>query len=237
MNTFTEKRPVHWFIAGDSTAAQYHPNKLPMAGWGQMLYKFLDDRVVVRNYALCGRSSKSFVDQGHLQQIANHIRPGDVLFIQFGHNDQKQDPKRYTDPQSTYAEYITKCIECALNSDAQPVLLTSVERRKFDEDGRLAAAEHGAYQQTTRELAERWKLPLIDLAVHTRKLYESLGIEDSKKLFVWLEAGEHPNYPEGVQDNTHFNIYGAETIARFVADDLNKMNGPLSQYVTYSPQQ
>lgn len=125
------------FIAGDSTAAQKYADAAPETGWGMALPFFLHKDVTVANHAINGRSTKSFLDEGRLDAILEVIRPGDLLLIQFAHNDQKDtDPTRYTEPWSTYQDNLRRYVSEARERGALPVLATSVERRKFDADGR-----------------------------------------------------------------------------------------------------
>ncbi|MFE5323359.1 rhamnogalacturonan acetylesterase [Paenibacillus sp. NPDC056579] len=205
-------RPTRIYISGDSTAANYPAEQSPMAGWGQMLPELLQGEIAVFNEASCGRSSKSFLDEGRLNPIAESIQQGDYLFVQFGHNDQKQDAARHTDADTTYLDHLMQYIALARKSGATPVLFTSVARRHFNADGELVPT-HGAYPEAMKRLAREQQVLLVDLEAKTEALYRALGPESSKKLFVWLEAGQHPNYPKGVQDNTHFNEYGAREVA------------------------
>ncbi|MFS0636216.1 rhamnogalacturonan acetylesterase [Mesobacillus foraminis] len=205
------ERPIRIFIAGDSTAATYSEEAAPMAGWGQFLGSFFSD-VYVINKAMCGRSSNSFIEEGRLEEILHAILPGDFLFIQFGHNDQKDFG---TKPFTTYPFYLEQYINGAREKGAFPVLLTSVQRRSFDEGGRIVNTL-GDYPASMTDLAGKLDVPLIDLWSETKVLYESFGPESSKQLFVWLNPGEHPNYPDGVQDNTHFSQFGAKKVAMLV---------------------
>ncbi|RKN84065.1 rhamnogalacturonan acetylesterase [Paenibacillus ginsengarvi] len=209
------------YLAGDSTVSSYGASAAPMAGWGQMIGELFQDGVQVRNEARGGRSSKSFIGEGRLAPIAEAITPGDYLFIQFGHNDQKNDEARYTSPNETYPHYLRQYIEAARTKGATPVLFTPVERRLFGEDGRLKDS-HGAYPAAVLKLADEENVTVIDLRQKSRSLLESLGDEASKKLFTWLEPGESPNYPSGTQDNTHFNETGAREIARLVAEGIRE---------------
>lgn len=215
------------YLAGDSTVSSYGANAAPMAGWGQMLGELFEDGVAVRNEARGGRSSKSFIDEGRLAPIAEAIAPGDYLFIQFGHNDEKTDEARYTSPDGTYPQYLKQYIEAARAKGATPVLLTPVERRSFDENGGLKDT-HGDYPAAVLRLAREEDVPVIDLRQKSRVLFESLGDETSKKLLTWLKQGESPNYPEGKQDNTHFNEAGAREIARLVAEGIREAGLPLA---------
>jgi len=224
------RKPVRIFIAGDSTAATYPQEQEPMAGWGQMIGRLFGPEVEVVNEARCGRSSKSFIAEGHLQRIEEAIGAGDYLMIQFGHNDQKPDEERHTEPETTYPEHLARYIELAVAKNAQPVLLTSVERRHFDEAGELTPS-HGAYPDAMRKLARERGVPLLDLCPRTQELYRSLGPENSKRLFVWLKPNEHPNYPDGVQDDTHFNEDGAAQVAALVAEEIRKSDLPLKEYL------
>jgi len=207
------------FIAGDSTAASYSADRSPMAGWGQMLCIYLQKGVAVMNEAVAGRSSKSFIDEGRLKHIDESIRSGDCLLVQFGHNDQKSDAQRHTDAATTYPDCLTQFIEVARKHEAVPVLLTPVARRSFDANGELLPT-HGDYPGAMRKLAAERHVPLVDMEALTAKLYRELGPEESKRLFVWLEPGEHPNYAAGLQDNTHFSECGAAEAARLAAAGL-----------------
>ncbi|MYW66555.1 rhamnogalacturonan acetylesterase [Streptomyces sp. SID8379] len=199
------------FIAGDSTAAQKYTDAAPETGWGMALPFFLADRIRVANHAVNGRSSKSFVDEGRLDAILAAIRPGDFLLVQFAHNDEKSaDPTRYTEPWSTYQEYLKLHIDGARAKGARPVLATSVERRKFDADGN-AQPTHGDYPAAMRALAKEEGVALLDLQALSLALWQRLGVEETKVYFNWTGTE---------QDNTHFNPPGAIAVARLAAREL-----------------
>ncbi|TBL70777.1 rhamnogalacturonan acetylesterase [Paenibacillus thalictri] len=216
-------------MAGDSTMADYPDDQAPMAGWGQMLPLFLQGEVTVVNAARCGRSSRSFIAEGWLDPLLGQLAPGDVLIVGFAHNDQKQD-ERFTEPQTTYRVYLTRYVEGAKQRGAYPVLVTPVQRRHFNQEGQLQQT-HGDYPGAIRELAAEMAVPVIDLLPLTERLYREMGPENSKELFVWLKPGEHPNYPEGLEDNTHFNEYGARCIAGLAAKEMVKLGPPLADYI------
>ncbi|WP_051620595.1 rhamnogalacturonan acetylesterase [Paenibacillus sp. UNC451MF] len=218
------------YIAGDSTAANYPPEQSPMAGWGQMIGELLTDDAEVCNEASCGRSSKSFMDEGRLKPIADNIQQGDYLFIQFGHNDQKPDAERHTEPFTTYLDHLLQYIAAARRKGATPVLFTSVARRNFNDEGVLVPT-HGDYPAAMKKLASEQTVLLIDMEAKTDELYRSLGSEASKRLFVWLEPKEHPNYPDGVRDNTHFNEQGAREVAKIVVSQLIKVCPELTRVI------
>ncbi|WP_406328991.1 rhamnogalacturonan acetylesterase [Streptomyces sp. NBC_00203] len=199
------------YIAGDSTAAQKYADAAPETGWGMAFPFFLREGLEVANHAVNGRSSKSFVDEGRLDVILEAIRPGDFLLIQFGHNDEKSaDPTRYTEPWTTYQDYLRQYVDGARARGARPVLATSVERRKFDADGN-ALPTHGDYPASMRALAEDEHVALLDIQALSLALWQKLGVEETKKYFNWTETE---------QDNTHFNPPGAIAVARLVAAEL-----------------
>ena len=205
------------FVAGDSTAATYATADVPRAGWGQALPAFLRPGVEVVNGALSGASSKSFADLGRLDLIHAAIRPGDVLLVSFGHNDEKvEDPARGTEPWTTFQSYLRLYIDAARSKGALPVLVTPVERRRFTAEG-VAYQSHGDYPASMRALAADTRTPLIDLTASSFALWGSLGPEATKTYFLWLDPGVSPNYPGGSADNTHFQAHGAIEVARLVA--------------------
>jgi lysophospholipase L1-like esterase len=212
--------PVTVHVAGDSTASTYTAALAPRAGWGQALPVFFTRGVVTANEALSGASSKSFVDLGRLDRLLSRVKRGDHVLISFGHNDQKkEDPARYTDPSTTYKSYLSQYIDRSRAKGAKPVLVTSVERRRFTGTG-TAAPSHGAYPAAMRELAAAKGVPLIDLTASSTALWNRSGVEGTKKYFLHLSAGPWPNYPDGIEDNTHFQAAGAIEVARLVATAL-----------------
>ncbi|GAA3663323.1 rhamnogalacturonan acetylesterase [Lentzea roselyniae] len=212
--------PVQVFVAGDSTASTYTSSQAPRAGWGQALPVFLTPNAVVVNEALSGASSKSFVDLGRLDHILARIKRNDHLLISFGHNDEKkEDPARYTEPSTTYKSYLSQFIDRSRAKGAKPVLVTSVERRRFSSAGTITPT-HGAYPAAMRELAAAKRVRLIDLTASSTALFNRVGVEGTKKYFMHLKAGQYPNYPNGVEDNTHFQAAGAIEVARLVATAL-----------------
>ncbi len=218
------------FIAGDSTACDYGQSRVPQAGWGQMIGRFFDqDHVAIDNRAISGRSSMSFINEGALAKILTEIKSGDYLLIQFGHNDaKKEDPTRYS-ALDTYRDYLSQYVNGARQAGASPVLITPVHRRSF-EKGRLVST-HGPYPEAVIALAKAANVPLIDLTERSRVLFEELGEEKTKELFLWLEPGASVNYPEGVQDDTHFSERGAAEIAELIVRGIKELDLPLAKYI------
>lgn len=209
------------FIAGDSTASIKEKKAYPETGWGEAFRFMLANHVELRDYAVNGRSTKSFMTDGLFDKIDQEIEAGDYLFIQFGHNDGKvEDLTRYTDPHTEYPQNLKKYIEMARKHEAIPILLTSVSRRMF-ENGELIRNNIGEYPDVMRRVAKEENVMLLDIhRVMEEKLIE-LGDEDSKQLFLQIDPNLHPNYPDGIYDNTHFSPFGAYTVAYEIAKLLS----------------
>jgi lysophospholipase L1-like esterase len=225
-----QNRPVHIFMIGDSTMADKDPKAEPERGWGQMLQSFFNDAVKVSNHAVNGRSSKSFMDEGRWQVVLDSLQSGDYVIIQFGHNDQKPDLARHTDPHSTYKSNLEKYINETRAKGAFPVLCTSIVRRKFDEKGILADT-HGEYPDAVRQAAKELKVPLLDLQLKTKILVSKLGPEKSKSLYLHTAPGAYPNRPDGVQDDTHLNPEGATAVARMAVTEMKALKLPLTDHL------
>ena len=206
------------YIIGDSTVEDNQP---PFRGWGWALPKYVKEGVEVKNHALSGRSTRSFREEGLWDPVEQGLSAGDLLLIQFGHNDEKDD-ERHTDPDTTYPENLWNYCKAALGKGAQPVLLTPVSRRFFVGGGAMLYT-HGEYPRAVRQLAEEKGIPLIDLKKDSRELYLSLGEEKTAELFVRLAPGEHPDFPDGHDDKTHFNAYGADRICALVVEEMRRI--------------
>jgi lysophospholipase L1-like esterase len=213
---------INIFIAADSTAATNYEDTFPQTGWGQMLGIFINGSVVIKNHAINGRSTKSFIDQGRLKDILDEIKTGDFLFIQFGHNDEKkEDPERYTNPNTSYKENLRTFINGAKERGATPVLISPVTRRTFNESGKIINS-HSDYYEAVTELSKELGVAYIDLFMKSKILLEELGDEKSKELFMWLKPGEYEKFTEGISDNTHFNRKGAYEVAKLVVEGIKE---------------
>ena len=208
------------YICGDSTAATYKPEEAPITGWGQVLGEFVGDNRV-DNRAMGGRSTKSFLAEGRLQSIETTIQPGDLLLIQFTHNDTSDLVWRHTDPWTSFYHNLEIYVDTALLHGARPVLLTPICRRYW-RDGALLES-HGEYPDAIRLLARRRNLPLIDIYAQSTALVRQLGDEESRKLYLYVEKGIYPAYPNGSTDDTHTQRAGAEVYARMVAEGLQAL--------------
>ena len=206
------------YIIGDSTVED---NKPPFRGWGWALRDEVREGVQVHNHALSGTSTRSFIAQGLWEPVEKALSAGDLLMIQFGHNDEKDD-ERHTDPDTTYKENLWRFCRTALDRGAFPILLTPVSRRFFAGGGFLLYT-HGEYPRAVRELAAEKQIPLIDLKNLSRELYLSLGEEKTAELFVRLAPGENPEFPDGHDDKTHFNATGAKRICGLVVGGMRQI--------------
>jgi lysophospholipase L1-like esterase len=202
----THSRPRTLFIIGDSTAAIF-PATDARVGWGAVLASQLAG-VRVQDAARSGRSSKSYLDEGHFRDVEAALNPGDLLLIQFGHNDEKDDPARHTDATTTFRDNLRHYVSAARARHATPVLLTPISRRRFD--GARIAPSHGAYPDATRAVAAETRTPLIDMTQKTEQLLESFGPVASEQLFA----------PD---DNTHLSPQGAHAVARLVVQGLREL--------------
>jgi lysophospholipase L1-like esterase len=193
-------------------------------GWGQPFGTYFNAAcATVVDKALSGRSSKSFFDEGAWTPVKNALKSGDYVLIQFGHNDEKSDePTLYTDPQTTYKQFLTTYITDTRAKQATPILLTSINRNNWT--GTTVKDTHGAYPPAVRELAASLSVDLIDLTALTKTYFERIGQAETAKLFLILSAGQSPNYPNGVTDNTHLQEKGALTIGQLTVADAYAHN-------------
>ena len=206
----------------------------PETGWGMPFVHFWDSSVTVVNKARNGRSTKTFLNEGLWKSIADEMRAGDYVFIQFGHNDEAKDKgERYATPD-TFRMNLRRFVNETREKGATPILLTPVSRRRFDTSG-MALETHKEYSAYVKEVAANENVLLIDLDTKSRELYQQFGKGDSKLLFLQLKPGEHPNYPDGRDDNTHFNELGARLIAQLVLKELKGLNIELTERVFVPP--
>lgn len=216
----------HIFWAGDSTVATNKASTYPQTGIGQAFDRFTAMDVAVCNRAVNGRSTKSFIDESRLAPIYDEITKGDFLFIQFGHNDEKEnDPARYTEPFGEFKVNLGKFVNVARNKGAYPVFITSLERRLFDENGKLKPSAHTDYVLAMKEAGKELEVPVIDLFTMSRDFLEKTGDEASKKYYMNLAPGEASWAPEGKIDNSHLKYEGAMLYAGMVAKGLAALGG------------
>ena len=219
------------FLIGDSTMAEKPvlPEN-PERGWGQLLGGYFHSELSVHNHAVNGRSSKSFRDEGRWEKVLGQLKKGDFVLIQFGHNDQKPDVARHTDPFTTYTQQLKEYVIETQSVGAYPILATSVVRRRFDDQGKLKPT-HGDYPQAVRQLARELRIPCLDMTKASAELLTRLGPKRSKALFLWTLPGEYARFPEGNEDNTHFNALGATRMCDLVVAMIAEKIPALAQYL------
>ncbi|MBE0700614.1 MAG: rhamnogalacturonan acetylesterase [Acholeplasmataceae bacterium] len=222
---------MHIYIAGDSTAANKSIDKKPESGWGEYLPDFYKKMVNITNFALNGCSTKSFIDDGMLKKIEALLQNRDIVLIQFGHNDQKkEDPSRYADPIMFYANLKT-FVDTIKNKNAIPILLTPITRRSFLNTHQIDKNTHGEYPGIVLEFARNHQVYCIDTFKLSQNYFESLGDEESKKYFLHLQSGENDNYPNGIEDNSHFSEKGAKMMAQIITQEMLKLPLGLKLYI------
>ncbi len=218
-------------LIGDSTMANKPAADTPERGWGQLFDQFFKQEIQVVNYAKNGRSSKSFIREGRWDSVLTDLKPGDYLFIQFGHNDAKiSDSTRYAGAHTAYRDNLIRFVAETRAKNAFPILLTPVARRSFSEDGVLKDG-HGDYPAVVREVANLYQVPLIDMHASSMQLLSGLGAEKSEPLFMRVPPGFFNALPNGKSDNTHFMEKGAATMAGLVAAGLKDLKHPLCKYL------
>ena len=218
-----QPRKMRIFLVGDSTMSEKQVKAYPEAGWGMMFSKFIDtSNTVIYNVAQNGRSTRTFMEEGRWKSVVDSLQKGDIVLIQFGHNDEVQ-----TKPQSTtekvFQENLAKYIKDAKDKKAIPVLITPAARRSFTPDGKLEDT-HKVYSELVRKVAKKKKVNLVELDRKSQELLISFGPENSKWLFNHLKPAQHPNHPEGKEDNTHFSELGARKMAEIVYAELKSQN-------------
>ena len=243
------------FMIGDSTMANKDiSGGKQERGWGMALQCYFDADVIhIDNHAVNGRSSLSFINEGRWQKVLDKMKPGDYVIIQFGHNDEKPNPDRHTDPGSTFDYNLARFVRETREHCGIPILMNCVVRRNFfvnapenvdDESLRTTTFKdgvkmvegdslidtHGLYVQAPRDVARRMNCLFVDANQLTHDLEQGLGTEASKKLHMWFKPGEEPSVPNGRQDNTHYNVYGAHQVARLLADAICQEVPVLSRY-------
>ena len=250
-----DKPAVTIFMIGDSTMAN---KKLdggnPERGWGMVLPGFFSEDIKIDNHAANGRSSKSFISEGRWAKVISKVKKGDYVFIQFGHNDEKADSTRHTEPGTTFDDNLRRYVNETRAKGGIPVLFNSIVRRNFvqpqdasiakdvrrtpgetkqPKEGTVLFDTHGAYLDSPRNVAKELGVVFIDMNKITHDLVEGLGSVESKKLFMFVESNQVPAFPKGREDNTHLNVYGARTIAGLAVDAIGREIPELAKYIRH----
>jgi lysophospholipase L1-like esterase len=219
-------------LIGDSTMATKEIKAYPETGWGMPFSNFFDSTIVVDNRAKNGRSTQSFINEKLWQPVVDNMGAGDFVLIQFGHNDEVPTKKTYT-TEEQFRNNLIRYVNETRAKKAFPILITPVARRKFDSSGHVVGT-HEVYSEIVRSVAGQLKVPLIDLDKKSQALLQQFGPENSKLLYNHLQAGEHPNYPDGKADDTHFSELGARKMAEIVLQEIRNLKLPLADHI-YQP--
>ena len=259
MAVATKKPTYNIYMIGDSTMADKDLSKgTPERGWGMVLGGFFTSAVRIENHSVNGRSTKSFIDEGRWQVVLDRLQPGDYVIIQFGHNDEKDDPKRHTDVGGSFDDNLRRFVRETRSKGAIPVLMNAVERRSFydnkiADDGKNIDDEklrdtkyaeervntdrlvpsHGEYAEAPRRVAQEQNVIFIDATAISNRMENAWGIEGSRTLHMWLKPGECPSVPDGRQDNTHYNVLGAHVIASLLVDAIGDAIPELKPFVRH----
>lgn len=228
-----EKKKIRVWLCGDSTMSIKDKRAFPETGWGMPFVHFWDSTVTVENLAKNGRSTSSFRNEGLWQKLLDKAGEGDYVFVQFGHNDEVPTKKTYT-TETEFRNNLKRYVAEAREKKVTPVLLTPMARRKFDSTGRIQGT-HDLYAQIIREVAKEENVVLFDMDKKTQALYQQFGVEPSKLLFLQLKPGEHPNHPDGKEDNTHFSELGGRLLAQMVLQEIRQQLPELASRI-YTPQ-
>lgn len=209
------KEAITVFLVGDSTVTDQRHE--PWAGWGQMLTRFFEPGVAVSNQAESGLALYSFERQKRLEKVLSMMKKDDYLFIQFGHNDQK-DKSAGAGPFTSYKTNLKKFVATARSKGGIPVLVTPMERRRWNENTPVPTLSD--YAEAVRQVGAEEKVPVIDLNAMSLKLYAALGPELSKKAFVHFPANTFPGQDKPLSDDTHHSAYGGYELARCMVEGI-----------------
>lgn len=204
----------------DSITGEKYTENFLERGWGQLLPEFINDKAAVINYAKNGRSTRTFIEEGLWTELIKNVQKGDFVIIQFGHNDEVETKKSYTQPEQFRLNFIA-FVNDVRAKGGKPILCTAVARRKFDENGNLVST-HGNYPSYIRLVAKEQHVPLIDLEKLTSVWLQNAGMESSKKYFHKIPPGVSKLYPNGLDDNTHFNESGARKVAEIFINEAKR---------------
>lgn len=216
------------FLAGNSTVVDQ--DKEPWAAWGQMIPRFFaPGKAAVANYAESGEALNSFLSARRLEKILSLMKPGDYLFIEFGHNDMKQKGPGIG-PFTSYKKLLKQYIAEVKKKGGIPVLITSMHRRNFDKDGKIINTLL-EYPEAVRQTAKEENVAIVDLNAMSKVLYEAWGPTKSIKAFVHFPANTFPGQTTKLEDNTHFSTYGAYELAKCIVKSIKDQNLPLAQFL------
>lgn len=212
------------FLCGNSTVVDQ--NLEPWASWGQMIPRWFGQGVCISNHAESGLTASSFLAQNRLEKILTMMKPGDYVFCEFGHNDQKEKGPG-SGAYYNFAFALKKFIDQVRGKGGHLVFVTPTQRRAFEADNKHIKETHANYPDAMREVARRENVPVIELHDMTRTFFETLGFENSKRALVHYPANTFPGQDKELADNTHFNPYGAYEVAKMIVMGMKQINLPI----------
>ena len=213
------------YLCGNSTVVDQ--NYEPWASWGQMITRWFGPEVAISNHAESGLTARTFIASNRLDKILTTLKKGDYVFVEFGHNDEKE--KKPGDGAWYHYQYQLKIfVDQVRKKGADIVFCTPTQRRAFNDDKKTLKNTHGDFPAAMKMVAEKENVPLIDLNRLTKTFFETLGYEDSKRALV-----HYPKevYGRELADNTHFNTYGAYEVAKCVVMGMKQLNLPIVQFL------
>ena len=208
------------YLCGNSTVVDH--DKEPWASWGQMIPRWFDDSVAISNHAESGLSTSTFLAHKRLDKIMTTLRPGDWVLVEFGHNDEKEK-RPGSGAWYNFAHNLKIFVDRVRKAGGNIVFVTPTQRRNFLDDSVTIRDTHGDFPAAMKATAEREGVPVIDLNLMTREFFETLGYENSKRSLVHYPANTFPGQTEPLEDNTHFNPYGAYEIAKMVVSAMQQL--------------
>ena len=216
------------YLCGNSTVVDQ--NNEPWASWGQMITRWFGPEVAISNHAESGLTARTFIGAFRLDKILSTLKKGDYVFVEFGHNDEKE--KRPGDGAWYHYQYQLKIfVDQVRAKGAEIVFCTPTQRRQFADDNKTIRNTHGDFPAAMKMVAEKENVPLIDLNQMTKTFFETLGFENSKRALVHYPANTFPGQEKALADNTHFNTYGAYEVAKCVVMGMKQLGLPITQYL------
>ena len=230
---FVRGEKIQIWLIGDSTVCDQPLDRAPVTGWGTPFANYFDPSVTINNRARGGRSTRTFISEGLWQKVADSLKEGDYVLMQFGHNDEAKEPQykdRYT-PVPDYKTNLTRFITETRAHKAIPILVTPVTRMRFDKAGNVMET-HKEYSAAVWETGKTSNTPVIDLDFMSRQLLQQFRQDNAKFLFMYVDSLQNPHYPNGRKDWTHFNEYGARRMAELVLSEIKKQQLPLADWIS-----
>ena len=226
--SFKQERKITIWMIGDSTMSVKNKEAYPETGWGMAFAEMFNQKVAIENKAMNGRSTLSFITEKRWEEVERQLMPGDYVFIEFGHNDEKTDKAGVGTTPDEYKSNLAKFILEARAKQAIPILMTPIARHKFK--GNILEDTHGDYPKQVRLLADSLHAQMIDMLQKTSGLLNKMGDLNSTSLFNYVDSG-NVNYPQGKKDNTHLSPAGANVVAELAIEGIKELNLPLAKYI------